>query len=71
MRILRRRAEMLDAVSTGLHPSAVITQLAGSMVLRSGLCEVIGRDGGSGSNMVAYVDRNSQKAEKEGGAGEN
>jgi len=28
LRILRRRAEMLDAVSTGLHPSVVITQLA-------------------------------------------
>jgi len=27
LRILRRRAEMLDAVSTGLHPSAVISQL--------------------------------------------
>jgi hypothetical protein len=26
--LLRRRAEMLDAVSTGLHPSAVISQLA-------------------------------------------
>jgi hypothetical protein len=28
LRILRRRAEMLDAVCTGLHPSAVIGQLA-------------------------------------------
>jgi len=28
LRILRRRAEMLDAVCTGLHPSAVISQLA-------------------------------------------
>jgi hypothetical protein len=28
LRILKRRAEMLDAVSTGLHPSAVVTQLA-------------------------------------------
>lgn len=62
---------MLDAVSTGLHPSAVITQLAGSMVLRSVLCGVIGSGGGSGSNVVAYVYRNSRKAEKEGGAGEN
>jgi len=26
--ILKRRAEMLDAVSTGLHPSAVVAQLA-------------------------------------------
>jgi hypothetical protein len=26
--ILKRRAEMLDAVCTGLHPSAVISQLA-------------------------------------------
>ena len=29
LRLLRRRAEMLDAVCTGLHPSAVISQLAG------------------------------------------
>jgi len=28
LRIIKRRAEMLDAVSTGLHPSAVIAQLA-------------------------------------------
>ena len=28
LEILKRRAEMLDAVSTGLHPSAVVTQLA-------------------------------------------
>ena len=28
LEILRRRAEMLDAVCTGLHPSAVISQLA-------------------------------------------
>jgi hypothetical protein len=28
LKILKRRAEMLDAVSTGLHPSAVVTQLA-------------------------------------------
>ena len=28
LKILKRRAEMVDAVSTGLHPSAVITQLA-------------------------------------------
>ena len=28
LRILKRRVEMLDAVSTGLHPSAVIGQLA-------------------------------------------
>jgi len=28
LRLLRRRAEMLDAVCTGLHPSAVISQLA-------------------------------------------
>jgi hypothetical protein len=28
LRILRRRAEMLDAVCTGLHPSAVISHLA-------------------------------------------
>jgi hypothetical protein len=28
LRILRRRADMLDAVCTGLHPSAVIAQLA-------------------------------------------
>ena len=27
--ILKRRVEMLDAVSTGLHPSAVIAQLSG------------------------------------------
>jgi hypothetical protein len=26
--LLKRRAEMLDAVSNGLHPSAVISQLA-------------------------------------------
>jgi len=26
---LRRRVEMLDAVSSGLHPAAVVTQLAG------------------------------------------
>jgi len=29
LKILKRRVEMLDAVSTGLHPSAVIAQLAG------------------------------------------
>jgi len=28
LQLLRRRAEMLDAVCTGLHPSAVISQLA-------------------------------------------
>jgi hypothetical protein len=28
LKILKRRVEMLDAVSTGLHPSAVIAQLA-------------------------------------------
>ena len=28
LQLLKRRAEMLDAVSTGLHPSAVIGQLA-------------------------------------------
>jgi hypothetical protein len=28
LRLLKRRAEMLDAVCTGLHPSAVISQLA-------------------------------------------
>ena len=28
LQILRRRAEMLDAVCTVLHPSAVISQLA-------------------------------------------
>ena len=28
LRILKRRTEMLDAVSTGLHPSAVVAQLA-------------------------------------------
>ena len=28
LKILKRRAEMLDAVSTGLHPSAVVSQLA-------------------------------------------
>ena len=28
LRLLRRRVEMLDAVCTGLHPSAVIGQLA-------------------------------------------
>lgn len=28
LRLLMRRAEMLDAVCTGLHPSAVISQLA-------------------------------------------
>jgi len=28
LKILKRRAEMLDAVSTGLHPSAVVAQLA-------------------------------------------
>ncbi len=28
LRILRRRAEMLDAVCTGIHHSAVISQLA-------------------------------------------
>jgi hypothetical protein len=28
LKLLKRRAEMLDAVSTGLHPSAVISQLA-------------------------------------------
>ena len=28
LQILRRRAEMLDAVCTGLHPSALISQLA-------------------------------------------
>lgn len=27
LKTLKRRAEMLDAVSTGLHPSAIITQL--------------------------------------------
>jgi len=27
--VLKRRVEMLDAVSTGLHPSAVVAQLAG------------------------------------------
>jgi hypothetical protein len=29
LRLLKRRVEMLDAVSSGLHPSAVIGQLAG------------------------------------------
>jgi hypothetical protein len=29
LRLLKRRAEMLDAVSTGFHPSAVVGQLAG------------------------------------------
>jgi hypothetical protein len=28
LRLLRRRAEMLDAVCTALHPTAVISQLA-------------------------------------------
>ena len=28
LRLLKRRAEMLDAVCTGLHPSAVVGQLA-------------------------------------------
>jgi hypothetical protein len=28
LKIFKRRVEMLDAVSTGLHPSAVIAQLA-------------------------------------------
>jgi hypothetical protein len=28
LKILKRRAEILDAVSTGLHPSAVVSQLA-------------------------------------------
>jgi len=28
LKILERRAEMLDAVSTGLHPSAIVAQLA-------------------------------------------
>ena len=29
LKLLKRRAEMLDAVSTGLHPSVVVGQLAG------------------------------------------
>jgi hypothetical protein len=29
LKLLRRRVEMLDAASSGLHPAAVITQLAG------------------------------------------
>jgi hypothetical protein len=29
LELLKRRAEMLDAVSTGLHPSVVVGQLAG------------------------------------------
>jgi hypothetical protein len=29
LKLLKRRAELLDAVSTGLHPSAVVSQLAG------------------------------------------
>lgn len=29
LELLKRRAEMLDAVSTGLHPSAVVSQLTG------------------------------------------
>lgn len=29
LKLLKRRVEMLDAVSTGLHPSAVVGQLAG------------------------------------------
>jgi len=29
LKLLKRRVEMLDAVSTGLHPSVVIGQLAG------------------------------------------
>ena len=29
LRLLKRRAEMLDAISSGLHPAAVIAQLAG------------------------------------------
>jgi len=29
LNLLKRRVEMLDAVSTGLHPSAVIAQLSG------------------------------------------
>ena len=28
LKLLKRRAEMLDAVSTGLHPSAIVGQLA-------------------------------------------
>jgi len=28
LKLLKRRVEMLDAVSTGLHPSAVVGQLA-------------------------------------------
>jgi hypothetical protein len=28
LKLLKRRAEMLDAVSTGLHPAAVVGQLA-------------------------------------------
>jgi len=28
LELLKRRAEMLDAVSTGLHPSAIVSQLA-------------------------------------------
>lgn len=28
LKLLRRRVDMLDAVSTGLHPSAVVSQLA-------------------------------------------
>ena len=35
--VLRRRVEMLDAVSAGLHPSAVIGQLVGGTVFLSGI----------------------------------
>jgi hypothetical protein len=37
--MLRRRVEMLDAVSTGLHASAVVGQLAGKYGVFEGCFE--------------------------------
>ena len=42
LKVLKRRAEMLNAVSAGLHPSAVVSQLAGKYGFLKRLCGVIG-----------------------------
>jgi hypothetical protein len=39
LELLKRRAEMLDVVNTGLHPSAVVGQLAGKHGVSEGCFE--------------------------------
>lgn len=48
LKILKRRVEMLDAVSTGLHPSAVIAQLSEKYEVPNMLYGAIGCGGISG-----------------------